>query len=118
MEPQTNRLTTLTTGFFLTKRAEGCSPKTVHDYQASLRHLDRWLVDHRIEDPTTLTTTQIKDFLVSMHSLQNRYGQPLSAKTVYNAWVALRSFYRWLEEESGLASPVAKIGAPKKVVPV
>jgi integrase/recombinase XerD len=101
-------------GFLLAKQAEGCSSATLHDYRAGLRHLSRWMAEVGHEDPGGLTAADLKAFLASLRSL----SRPLKPKTIYNVWVALKSFYRWWSEETGKPSPMASVPAPKTTVPV
>ncbi len=113
MQPETNRLAKLLTGFVLSKQAEGCSWGTLHDYQAELVHLGRWMDLHGHHDPAALTTADLKGFLSWVRATPTEQGKLLSPKTIYNIWVALRAFYRWLAEETDMDSPMAKIPAPK-----
>ncbi len=96
MKPQSERLQNYLTGFFLSKQAEGCSPNTIIEYRKDFAHFDRWCVAHEKTDPTKLTAAGLKAFPADLRTQPNRRGQLLNAKTVYNAWVALRSSCRWL----------------------
>lgn len=115
MEPETERLARLLTGFFLAKQAEGCSPNTIAEYKKDFAHFARWASGR---DPAGLAPSDIKAFLAHLRTEPNGHGRPLSAKTCYNAWVALRSFYRWLAEETGTPNPLASVPAPKAPEPV
>ena len=42
MEPETEKLAHLLTGFSLAKQAEGCSPNTIAKYQKDFAHFARW----------------------------------------------------------------------------
>lgn len=115
MEPETEKLAHLLTGFFLAKQAEGCSPNTIAEYRTDFAHFARWCNGR---DPATLTAGDLKAFLAHLRTEPNGRGKPLAAKTVYNCWAALRSFYRWLAEETGASNPMASVPAPKAPQPV
>lgn len=110
MATENGRLQHLLQGFFLSKSAQGLSRNTEIEYRKGFRHLEIWL-DGR--DPTRLTPSDIRAFLSYLRSQPNGYGSTLSSKTVYNAYVALRSFYRWLKEEEGGVNVMEEVKAPK-----
>src|SRR4051812_38175559 len=97
------------TGFFLTKQADGCSPSTIQDYRRAFGHLSRWSIDNHKPDLSSLTTQDLRAFLVYLRTLPNRSGGTHSAKSVYNAWVALRSFFRWYSAETENPNPALSI---------
>jgi integrase/recombinase XerD len=94
------------TGFFITKQQEGCSPKTIADYRWTFKHLAQWSAANQRPSPNELTTGDLRAFLVY---LRERVG----SKSVRNAWVALRSFYRWYASETEKPNPSLVIAAPK-----
>ncbi len=103
-------------GFLLAKRAEGCAPGTLTDYAAGLRHLRRWLLAQgRGEaDPRELGRGDLVRFLAELADVPAPgKGRPLAPKTRRNAWVALKSFYRWLSGETGGPSPMDGVPAPR-----
>ena len=95
MEPTTKKLDTWLTGFHLSKQAESCSPNTVKEYRADSAHLARWCSGR---DSTVFTPSDLKAFLAHLRTLGNGRGGRLSPKSIYNIWVALKSFHRWLAE--------------------
>jgi integrase/recombinase XerD len=102
-------------GFLLAKRAEGCAPGTLNDYAAGLKHLRRWLLaqggGEGEADPRELGRGDLVRFLAELADVPA--GRPLAPKTRRNVWVALKSFYRWLEGETGHPSPMAGVPAPR-----
>jgi len=118
MEPETEKLAHLLTGFYLAKQAEGCSPNTIIEYKKDFAHFARWCEAQGKTDPATMTASDLRGFLAHLRTEPNGHGRPLAAKTVYNCWVALRSFYRWLSEETGKPNPMATVPAPKAPEPV
>ena len=113
MQPETTKLETFLTGFYLSKQAEGCSPNTPIEYRKDFAHFTCWCASQQQSDPTRITTRDLKAFLAWLRTQPNGHGKSLSPKTVYNAWVALRSFYRWLAEETGSQNPMLPVPAPK-----
>ncbi len=110
MQPRTKRLDHLLVGFFLCKEAEGCSPNTIIEYKKDFAHFSRWLGER---DPAELTAADLQAFLAELRSKPNGHGKPLSAKTVYNCWVALRAFYKWQAQERGVPNVMLSVPAPK-----
>lgn len=118
MEPRTERLQNYLTGFFLSKQAEGCSPNTIIEYKKDFAHFSRWCEEHSKDDPLKLTPADFKSFLADLRLRPNGRGKLLSPKTIYNAWVALRSFYRWAAEETGKDNAMLAVPAPKAPITV
>lgn len=114
-EPQDAKLARWTAGFLVSARAEGLASGTLSDYRTSLAHFGRWIGDR---DPLCLGSAELRGFLAELRTLPNRRGGTLSPKTVRNAWAALRSFYRWLSEETDTPSPMLAVPMPKAVAPV
>jgi integrase/recombinase XerD len=118
MEPETKKLANLLTGFYLAKQAEGCSPNTIIEYKKDFAHFARWCRAQGKTDPATLAASDLRAFLAHLRTEPNGRGKPLAAKTVYNCWAALRSFYKWLAEEAGAPNPMAMVPAPRVPEPV
>jgi integrase/recombinase XerD len=97
-------------GFFIAKSAEGISPETVKDYSRSFGYFGEWLKDQDVP-----TSTELKAFFAWLRERPNGLDseRKLSPKTIFNAWVALKSFFRWYAEETGANNPMAKVAAPK-----
>ncbi len=93
----------LVQGFWIDRQAQGVSQETILDYNRTFLWLDRWLLTNA---KTDLSATDLKAFLASQ-----REGR--SPKTLYNSWVALRAFYRWVSEETSCENPMLKVQAPK-----
>ncbi len=113
MEPETGKLTNYLTGFYLSKQAEGCSPNTIIEYRKDFAHFSRWCGAHGKDDPAKLKANDVKAFLAELRTQPNGHGKSLSPKTVYNCYVALRSFYRWLAEETTTPNPMLSVPTPK-----
>lgn len=109
-EQQTSWYATYRTGLFIAKQAEGISQETVQDYTGSLGYFAEWLKDGGLPSPTDL-----KAFFAWLPERPNGLDsdRKLSPKTVYNAWVSLKAFFRWYAEETGADNPMAKVPAPK-----
>ena len=91
LEPNTKRLADWLAGFYLSKQAEGCLPKTLKEYQVDFAHFARWCNGR---DATMLTSTDIKEFLAHLRTQPNGRDKCLSPRSVCNCWVALRNPYR------------------------
>jgi integrase/recombinase XerD len=108
-------------GFLQYKEAEGLSPRTIEVYTD---HLERWLGYVGDVNITTVTTAQIRAFLVWLRTDYQSArifgrGQPISSKTLRNYWVSLSALFTWAATEFGFPSPVKGVPAPKfEVAPV
>ncbi len=114
--PDPRPLAAWVAGFLLAKRAEGCAPGTLTDYAAGLKHLARWLhAQGRGEaDPRELRREDLVRFLAELADVPAPgKGRPLAPKTRRNVWVALKSFSRWLESETGHPLPMDGVPAPR-----
>lgn len=96
-------------GFFLSLQAGGCSKDTLTDYRKYYAHFRRW---HGQPD-VPLDTSKLIGFFAWLRQQPNGRGGKLGPKSAYNAWVALRSFYRWYSEEFNIPNPLARVPAPK-----
>lgn len=82
------------------------SPHTVRDYGVTFRRLLAYLGDVEIE---SITTADIRRFL---DHLAGEYD--LSKRTLSNAWIALSSFWTWVEIELNIAHVIrGKVERPK-----
>jgi len=59
MQPETEKLANLLTGFFLAKQAEGCSSNTIIEYKKDFAHFAQWCNAHGKNDPTAITAGSI-----------------------------------------------------------
>ena len=81
----------------LTLRSEEYSPRTLHDYEYRVESLVEFLDDPPFLD---ITTFDIRKWLVWLRDdYKSPRGHVLTAKTVYNYWTAMRSFFRWAQED-------------------
>ena len=81
-------LSTAREDFLVAIEADGLSPSTIREYARVTRKLLDFLGDVPVGE---ITSQDLRRFLVD-------YRRSRSPKTVYNAWVAIRSFWRYLEE--------------------
>ncbi len=87
--------------FLAAKKIEGCSSRTLHYYEVTVRHLL-----NSLEIPVRkMTTDEIRAYLVSYQQINN-----CSKVTVDNVRRNISSFFSWLEEEDYiLKSPMRRI---------
>jgi site-specific recombinase XerD len=84
-------------------------PRTVAHYLAEVDRFAQWLAEHdRPESaPGDLAAVTKRD---AEAWIADQRAQGLSGNTIRNRWVALRSFYRWAEDEQEVAeSPLARV---------
>lgn len=87
--------------FLAAKRVEGCSDKTVHYYESTIRN-----VLEKIEKPVKQVTTD--DLRLYLDDYQSKSG--VSKVTIDNIRRILSSFFAWLEDENYiLKNPVKRI---------
>lgn len=80
---------------FLIARSD-LAPSTSSDYKHYLSLWLKWQGDTDIAD---ITARDLQGFMYHMtNEYVTRYGGPLSQSGLYNAWCALRSFWRWASE--------------------
>jgi site-specific recombinase XerD len=111
----------LVTGFILTKKTDGKSPRTVHYYEGLLRHFLWYAVkENWPSDAGLITEWHIREFLDYVASETNRWGlngngsercqRLASYSTVHHYYATLRVFFNWCLGEGFLVqSPLAKI---------
>lgn len=119
--PLAASLESLLRGFFLTKKTDGKSPRTVRYYECMLRHFQWYASQENWPSNTELITEwHIREFLGYVASGTCRWGikgngsercqHPASYSTVRHYYVGLRVFFNWCVAENFLAqSPLAKI---------
>lgn len=87
--------------FLAAKRVEGCSNKTVHYYESTIRNA----VEKIDKDVVKITTDDLRMFLDGYQEENN-----ISKVTVDNIRRILSSFFAWLEDEDYIVkSPVRRI---------
>ncbi len=74
--------------FLVALEVDGLAPNTIKQYSRVIREMTKFLGDVPISE---ITPQDLRRFLAD-------YRRSRSPKTAYNAWVALRSFWRYLEE--------------------
>jgi site-specific recombinase XerD len=84
-------------------RAENRSERTVENYPESLHQAEVFLRSRgrRLEDATKADLEDLADLLARR-----------SASTAATRYKVLRILYRWLEEEEGVPSPMARMNRP------
>ncbi len=101
-EPRTLVLSEAREDFLTALKADGMTASTIRQYSRTIREMQEFLGDVPLDK---ITTEDVRRFLAE-------YRQTHSAKTVYNAWVALRSFWRYLEGR-GYKNIVRILRAPR-----
>lgn len=101
------RLSRAVEDFLIAVEADGLSPKTIEDYRRSLRSLIAFLGDPPLR---RISTEDLVRFLAD-------FRRTRGAKTAYNAWAAVRSFWRYLEGR-GFENPARALRAPRYPRPV
>ena len=92
---------TLLTDFLSAKRVEGCSEKSLHYYESSIKNMH----DAIGKEPKQITTEDLRTYL-SNYQEKNM----ISKVTIDNIRRILSSFFAWLEDEDLiLKSPVRRI---------
>lgn len=87
--------------FIASKRVEGCSNKTVHYYESTIRNA----IEKIGKEVVTITTDDLRMFLDEYQEENN-----ISKVTVDNIRRILSSFFSWLEDEDYISkSPVRRI---------
>lgn len=91
----------LLTLFLTAKGVEGCSPKTIEYYEATLRHMDRSLA----KPYTQIESDDLRRYL---NDYETERGS--SKVTIDNIRRIMSSFFSWLEDEDYIVkSPVRRI---------
>ena len=87
--------------FLTAKEVEGCSPKTIEYYEATLRHMDKALAKPYTQIESDDLRRYLNDYEVSRGS---------SKVTIDNIRRIMSSFFSWLENEDYIVkSPVRRI---------
>lgn len=94
--------------FLTAKEVEGCSPKTIAYYEATLQHMESWLS----KPIAHVSSDDLRKYL-SEYELE----RGSSKVTIDNIRRILSSFFSWLEDEDYIVkSPVRKIKRVKTAV--
>jgi len=95
--------------FVVSRRAGGCSPRTIEYYRNELRFLCAYLESQGIQDVKSITPTHLRGFLLDTGERRNAGG-------VHCAFRVVKTFLRWFEAEyepTGWQNPIHKVSAPK-----
>ena len=85
-----------------------CSAHTIKNYRIDLARYTAWLAETGHSDPATLRDADIRQFAATEHR------QGLAPRSIQRRLSAVRTFYRWLGRERGIArNPATGISAPK-----
>jgi len=106
-------------GFLLHKSAEGKSPTTTREYRRHLRLLIDYLGDPDVAAIKTADLRAFLDYLRTEYRPSRFSGdaRPLSAKSLRNIWITLRSFYTWAAVELELPDALASLHPPQYQLP-
>ncbi len=91
-------------GFFIARRADGYSPKTLYQYDWALKMLLE-MGDLPIKQ---IDTEYLRRFMASVQQKPS-----LSSSSVFHIWKALRAFYKWLSSEGLAARPDKALTKPR-----
>jgi len=102
------------------KLAEGIKPKTLKDYKSILVAFGQWMA-RTYGTPFRVQPEHIERYFVYLRSLPANRNHPytppkktpISAYRLRNIYIALRSYYSWMEERGIRESPMRHIRSPK-----
>ena len=102
-------------GFLKFKVAEGLSQRTVDSYEY---YLNQWMNHIGDQEVAKVKPSDLTNYLAWMRTEYkprrwNGNTDPLSAKSLRNVYISLRSFFTWLNKEFKLANPAKEITPPK-----
>lgn len=82
-------------------------------YLSGLANLAEWARANGREDPAELTGADLDAYFAHFRTRKNkRTGEPLSGRYMLRDYTSLRSFYRYVAAEEGIADPMEKVGRP------
>ena len=94
-------------GFMLDRQANACTPATCKYYRWLLTPLLTWLAKQGVTEPSAVTATHIRAWLVELQARQ-------APNSVHHSYVVSKTFFAWLVNEDLLAaSPMARVKSPK-----
>jgi integrase/recombinase XerD len=111
-------------GFMTFIRAEGFAESTIKLYAFNLNILQRFLGDKDLE---MITIDDLRGFFVYLREeypkVKGHVDKPLSGSTLQNHWKAMRTFFKWSEDEGLIKErPDRRIkmpdNSPKAVMPL
>ena len=107
-------------GFILAKQADGLSFNTLDIYRWALDKLTAFLNDKPVEDVTVEDLRRFFAYLKDdYHNASiTRKRERLSASSRQDAWVAVKSFWRWAHNELGAERVDTSIKRPEGETPV
>jgi len=97
-------------GFLLHMSASGRSHYTIRNYKNQIGRLAKWIEDAAIDkissnDIDSFMKYLIEDYRITHIGTCPTKPRKLSKKTIYNAWGALSSFWKWVEKEYQIINP-------------
>jgi integrase/recombinase XerD len=79
---------------------KGLSPRSIEAYAHDLEHATDWLASHGVSDAQSVTRRHLNEYLLSLRDAD------LAPATIARRLVALRVFFRFLQQENLLAANV------------
>jgi len=113
------RLSEAIEGYKITKIADGYSINTMNGYQTHFNQMISYFGD---VDISKITNEQLRNFMVWLRReyQPQRFSNdnsPYKSTTMRNAWCAMRSLFRWANDELGTGRPDLDIKMPKVSYP-
>lgn len=90
----------------------GLSKNTVAAYRRDLVIYAAWLADHELDDPATITSNHVSEFV---QHLGSREESPLTASSIARVLSTVRGLHKFLLEESLVETDVAHDNRPPKL---
>lgn len=109
-------------GFLLDRKTQNRSEWTIIWYEQRIGYLVRWLIEQGVRDLESVTTSQLRAFVVHLQQLPANQIHPgkiatdalLSPQTVHGYVRALRAFFAWCVSEDLLKTdPARRVARPK-----
>ncbi len=109
------KLSTAIQGFLLFKQGEGLSRNTINTYRLHLHYLEVYCNDMEVSEVTSTDILRFLNYMRTDHEPKRWNGnkKPLSAQTIRNIWVALRSFFTWASHALQIADVMQQVPVPK-----
>lgn len=112
-------------GYGFAATADGYSPVTITVYKSALHLMLEYLGDREVGKITTADLRSFMNYLTSDYTPERRNNpnkrDPLSTASLHRYWKAMRSFFKWAEEELHTGRPDLAIKMPqwesKEIVP-
>jgi integrase/recombinase XerD len=96
-------------GYWIARRRD-LSPNTIADYDLHFRRFSTFIADKPVDNITSQDIHKFLNHVRTTHSLGD--------KTLANTWMALSSFFTWLEKELNIQHPIRnRVACPKYRLP-